>query len=101
MALALPVLIVVVLVVAQVLIVGRDQLIVEITARQAARAASVSADPTAAARRTAAESFGTRAHRVEVTIEGAGVTAIVTATSSIIGRSIELTARATMPLEPP
>lgn len=101
MALVLPVVIVVVLVVAQVLIVGRDQLIVEITARQAARAASVSADPATAARRAAAGSFGTRDHHVAVTIDGANVTAIVTATSSIIGRSIELTARATMPLEPP
>ena len=50
LALALPVVVVLLLGMLQVALVGRDQLAVELAAREAARAAAVSADPGSAAR---------------------------------------------------
>ena len=47
LALLLPVVVVLVLGVLQVALVGRDQLALELAAREAARAAAVSADPAA------------------------------------------------------
>src|SRR5690606_14947573 len=54
LALLLPIVVVVLLGMVQVALVGRDQLALELAAREAARAASVAADPSGAAR-TAAE----------------------------------------------
>jgi len=50
LALALPVVVLLLLGMLQVALVGRDQLAIELAAREAARAAAVSADPAAAAR---------------------------------------------------
>ena len=65
LALALPVVVVLLLGMLQVALVGRDQLAVELAAREAARAAAVSADPAAAAR-----SAADRANGVLVRVHG-------------------------------
>jgi hypothetical protein len=106
--LALPVVVVLLLGMLQVALVGRDQLAVELAAREAARAAAVSADPRSAARLAAervtalrplavAVSVGTHTVRVTVTHPSATDVALI---GRVIGE-VELRAAVTMALEPP
>ena len=108
LALALPVVVVLLLGMLQVALVGRDQLAIELAAREAARAAAVSADPVGAARarrrsgHRAAAAGGRRERRrrtVTVTVSHPSATDV-----AMIGRLIDdvtLRASATMALEPP
>ena len=92
----------------QVALVGRDQLAVELAAREAARAAAVSADPVAAARLAAERVTTLRPLQVAVTEGGATVTVTVTHPSAtdvaLVGHviaDVELRATVTMAVEPP
>jgi len=92
----------------QVLVLARDQLRVELAAREAARAAVVSAEPSGAARSAAARVIPGPAPAVATTVRGETITVRVStrARSSlpVIGRwirDVELSARATMAIEPP
>jgi len=104
LALATPVLCLLLLGVVQLAVVVRDQLAVVEAARVGARAAAVAADPaTAAARVTAIEGA-----QVSTAADGQFVTVTVTAMSAtdvpLIGTllpDVEVTGRATMLLEPP
>ncbi len=108
LALALPVVVVLLLGMLQVALVGRDQLAVELAAREAARAAAVSADPRSAARMAAERVTTLRPLGVTVSVGATTVTVTVTHPSAtdvaIIGRliaDVELRATVTMALEPP
>ena len=108
LALALPVVVLLLLGMLQVALVGRDQLAVELAAREAARAAAVSADPVAAARLAAERVTPLRPLQVAVTAGGETVTVTVTHPSAtdvaIVGRviaDVELRASVTMAVEPP
>jgi Flp pilus assembly protein TadG len=103
----MPVVVVLVLGVLQVALVARDQLAVEAIARDAARAAAVSATPDVAARAAADRMT---AGRVDVTVEVRVFDGVVTvrvrappARVPVVGRIAPdaLTASATMQLEPP
>ena len=92
----------------QVAVVARDQLALELAAREAARAASIAADPAGAAQAAAARTTSLRPLDVTVAVEGARVTVTVTSHRPtdvpIIGPAmsdVELRATATMSLEPP
>jgi len=108
LALLLPMVVVLVLGVLQVAIVGRDQIAVELAAREAARAAAVSADPAGAARGAASRVTALTPLDVEVAVGTSTVTVVVRHVNStdvaLIGHlvgDVDLTARATMALEPP
>ena len=108
LALALPVVVVLLLGMLQVALVGRDQLAVELAAREAARAAAVSADPGSAARLAADRVTTLRPLDVAVSVGASTVTVTVThpcATDvAIVGRliaDVDLRASVTMALEPP
>jgi hypothetical protein len=108
LALALPVVVVLVLGVLQVALVGRDQLAVELAAREAARAAAVSAEPATAARLAAERVTSLRPLQVAVSGGGATVTVTVHYTCvtdvAIAGRliaDVPMTASVTMAVEPP
>ncbi len=77
LALALPVVVVLLLGMLQVALVGRDQLAVELAAREAARAAAVSADPAGAARAAAGRVTTLRPLTVTVRVGGDTVTVTV------------------------
>ena len=77
LALALPVVVVLLLGMLQVALVGRDQLAIELAAREAARAAAVSADPAAAARLAAERVTSLRPLQVAVSVGGDTVTVTV------------------------
>lgn len=108
LALALPVVTVVVLGVIQVLAVVADQLAIELAAREAARAAAVAPDPSGAAGSAARAAVGlaplgvstsNRSDRVTVTVSYVNHTDV-----PLIGRvigDIELRAEVTMRREPP
>jgi Flp pilus assembly protein TadG len=107
-AIALPVVVVLVLGIVQLVVVVRDQLAVELAAREAARAASVSAGPDAAARRAADEATGLAPLAVATGVDGDRVTVSVEYVSStdvpLIGvfiGDITVTATVTMNREPP
>jgi Flp pilus assembly protein TadG len=108
LALALPVVVVLLLGMLQVALVGRDQLAIELAAREAARAASVSADPVAAARLAAERVTPLRPLSVAVTVGAGAVTVTVTHPSAtdvamvghLIG-DVDLRATVSMALEPP
>ena len=70
LALALPVVVVLLLGMLQVALVGRDQLAIELAAREAARAAAVSADPAGAARLAADRVTSLRPLAVAVSVGG-------------------------------
>ena len=70
LALALPVVVLLLLGMLQVALVGRDQLAIELAAREAARAAAVSADPVAAARLAAERVTSLRPLQVAVSAGG-------------------------------
>jgi Flp pilus assembly protein TadG len=107
-AIALPVVVVLVLGIVQVVVVARDQLAVELAARQAARAASVSADPAAAAERAANDATDLRPLAVATRVEGDRVTVsveLVTTTDvPLVGAfiaDVTVAAHVTMRREPP
>jgi Flp pilus assembly protein TadG len=108
LALALPVVVVLLLGVLQVALVGRDQLAIELAAREAARAAAVSAEPAAAARLAAERVTSLRPLQVAVSAGVTTVTVTVRYTSAtdvaLIGRligDVPMTASVTMAVEPP
>ena len=107
-AIALPLVAVLSLGIIQVVVVARDQIAVELAAREAARAAAVSADPAAAAGSAARSATGlqpitvstaTTGDRVTVTVEYVNATDV-----ALIGAAIgevTLSATVTMAREPP
>jgi len=106
-ALAIPIVVVLVLGVVQVLVVGSRQIALEQLARTGARAASVAADPSAAARAEIG-STSQDSVTVEVTVSARMVTVVVRYTDPtsvpMIGYAIgpvELAASVTMAREPP
>ncbi len=108
MALALSVVAVAMLLIAQLLIVAHDHLQAEHAARRAVRAASVSAEPAASASTAAGESLGPRPHSVAVETEAAMVTVTVTLSTMprlpIVGpliRDHRASATAVMLFDPP
>jgi Flp pilus assembly protein TadG len=108
LALVLPVVVLLLLAMLQVALVGRDQLAIELAAREAARAAAVSADPGAAARLAAERVTSLRPLQVAVSAGSDTVTVTVRYTSvtdvAMIGRlvrDVALRATVTMAVEPP
>ena len=104
----LPLVVVFVLGVFQVALVARDQLALELAAREAARAAAVSADPVGAATAAATRVVDLGPLDVNVTVSGDIVRVRVTYVNptdvAIVGRAIgdvSLQATAAMKLEPP
>lgn len=104
----LPIVVVVALGLLQVAVVARDQLALELAAREGARAASVAADPAGAARAAAERTTTLRPLDVAVAVTGERVTVTVTSRrptdAPVIGpvmADVELRATATMSLEPP
>ena len=107
-AIVCPAVIVLALGIVQVTIIAARQLAVEQVARSAARAASVAADPAAAASAHASSATGLTPLTVSTSVADSIVTVeveFVDPTSvPIVGAAIgdvTLTARATMPREPP
>jgi Flp pilus assembly protein TadG len=107
-AIALPLVVVLVLGIVQVVLVVRDQLAVELAAREAARAASVAGAPGAAASRAANAATSLRPLSVSTRVHGARVTVEVAFQSdtdvALIGAlmgDITVSARVTMGREPP
>jgi Flp pilus assembly protein TadG len=107
LALALPLVFMLLLGMVQLGLVVRDQLLVTHAAREAARAASVSASPAVAAARATAGSplrqmsVGTSASGTSVTVE---VTAISITDVPLVGAllpDVRVSARVTMAREPP
>lgn len=108
LALGLPIVVMFVLGVFQVGLVARDQLAVELAAREAARAASVSASPAAAATMAAARTAALAPLDVSVAVGHRTVRVTVRYVNhtdmAIIGHAIgdvTLEATAVMALEPP
>lgn len=108
LALAFPVAMLVVLAVVQLAVVARDQMVVELAAREAARAASVAADPGAAATAAAHRVTSLSPLSVEVAAGADAVTVTVTyvnrTDAPLVGHAIgdvTLSATATMRVEPP
>ena len=108
LALALPLVCLLLFAVVQVVEVGRDQLAVQLAAREAARAAAVAADPAAAGTTAAHRAVTLRPLEVHITIAGGAVTATVGYRNDtgvpMIGAllpPVALTATVTMALEPP
>jgi hypothetical protein len=104
----LPIVVIFVLGVFQVALVARDQLALELAAREAARAASVSADPTGAATTAANRVVGLDPIDVSVSVAGDVVRVRVSYVNptdvAIIGEAIgdlTLDATAVMAWEPP
>jgi hypothetical protein len=92
----------------QVALVARDQLAIELAVREAARAASVSADPRGAASTAANRATSLRPLTVDVRVAADTVTVTVRHRSvtdlALVGRliqDVDLRASATMALEPP
>lgn len=107
-AIALPLVAVMVLGIVQVLVVGRDQIAIELAAREAAREAATAASPASVA--DAAARRATSLRPLEVVAEVAGDSVTVTVryhertTVPIVGSMIgdvALTASVTMAREPP
>jgi Flp pilus assembly protein TadG len=107
-ALALPIVVLLVLGVVQVVVVARSQISVELAARQAARAASVAAAPADAGRRAAEQATSLRPLDVTVTTNGELITVTVSyrdptdapLVGTVIG-DVQVTASVTMRGEPP
>jgi Flp pilus assembly pilin Flp len=107
-ALVLPLVATLVLGVVQLIVVARDQLAVELAARDGARAAAVSAAPAPAARAAAERAITLRPLDVDVTVDGDRVTVRVAhrtvADVPLVGIAIgdvEVAASVTMLREPP
>jgi Flp pilus assembly protein TadG len=108
LALALPLLCLMLLGVVQVAVIGRGQLAVQLAAHEAVRAAAVSADPVAAADTAAHHAVSLRPLNVEVTSDDTTITVTVTYIDhtdvSMVGAllsDVTLQASATMAFEPP
>ena len=108
LAITMPIVVVFVLGVFQVALVARDQLAIELAAREAARAAAVSADPAGAANAAARRVVGLDPIDVSVSVAGDIVRVRVRYTNptdvAIIGNAlgdVTLEATAAMALEPP
>ena len=107
-ALALPLVVVLVLGIVQLVVVVRDQLAVEVAAREGARAAALAASPGAAADAGAQAAVALRPLGVRTAASGTHVTVTVTATNhtdvpiigAVIG-DVEVSATVTMAREPP
>lgn len=104
----LPLVVVLVLGLVQVALVARDQLAIELAAREGARAAAVSAAPATAARAAVDRAITIRPVGVEVSVGPSTVTVTVSHVNhtdvAIIGHVVgdaELSATVTMALEPP
>ena len=107
-AIALPVVVLLVLGIVQLVVVARDQLAVELAAREAARAASVAAGPQSAAAGAAAAATDLGPLDVVTQVGGDRVTVSVRyvdpTTVPLIGAflaDVTVTARVTMAREPP
>lgn len=107
LALALPLVCLLLLAVVQVIVVARDRLAVQLAAREAARAASVAADPSAA-RLAAERAVPLRPLAVDVAVAAGAVTATVRHVNhtdvGLVGTllpDVELSATVTMAVEPP
>ena len=108
LALALPLVVIVVLGIVQLVVVVRDQLAVELAAREGARAASVSASPAAAADAAAHRAVTLDPMSVSTAATGTQVSVTVRATSRtdvpLVGAvipDIDVTAVVTMSRDPP
>ena len=108
LAMTMPIVVIFVLGVCQVALVARDQLALELAAREAARAASVSADPAGAATAAANRVVGLEPIDVDVNVGGDLVRVRVSYVNptdvAIIGTAIgdvTLEATAAMAWEPP
>ena len=107
-AIALPLVAMLVLGIVQVVVVTRDQIALELAARDGARAASVAADPSAAAERGARAATSLRPLAVATSVNPSHVTVTVTHTNTtsvpligvVIG-NIDLSADVTLARDPP
>ncbi|HUF96923.1 MAG TPA: TadE/TadG family type IV pilus assembly protein [Ilumatobacter sp.] len=107
-ALALPFVVILLLGVVQVVVVVRDQLAVGLAAREGARAASVAADPAAAAHLAATRAVSLSPLDVATVSAGGRVTVTVSYVNdtsvALIGQlvgNVDLNASVTMSYEPP
>lgn len=107
-ALALPLVVILLLGVVQLVVVARDQLAVELAAREGARAAVVAADPVGAATTAAEAAVGLDELDVSVSEQSDRVTVLVRhrtpAKVPLVGLlvgEVEVTASVTMQREPP
>ncbi|HEY0519189.1 MAG TPA: TadE/TadG family type IV pilus assembly protein [Ilumatobacteraceae bacterium] len=108
LALSLPLLCLFLLAIVQLVVIVRDQLAVELAAREAARAASVAASPSDAALAAAERSVALRPLNVSTALSGDTVTVTVGHVTDtdipLIGAlipDVTVTATVTMALEPP
>lgn len=108
LALALPLVVMLVAGLAQLVVVARDQLAIEVAARDGARAAAVAAAPAAAADRAAHAAVSLRPIDVSTSVGADTVTVSVRyvnrTEAPLIGRAlgdVELRASVTMAREPP
>ena len=108
LALALPLICLLLFGIVQVAVLGRDQLAVQLAAREAARAAAVAVDPAAAGTRAAHQAVALRPLIVDLREADGTVTASVFFTDHtdvpLIGAllpDVLLTATVTMAVEPP
>jgi Flp pilus assembly protein TadG len=107
-AIALPLVVVLLLGIIQVVLVTRDQIALELAARDGARAASVAADPASAARRGAMAATTLQPLDVAARVDAAYVSVTVGYTNptsvpligAVIG-DVELSATVTLAREPP
>lgn len=107
-AVALPLVVVLLLGVIQVMLVARDQIALELAARDGARAASVAADPASAAERGARAATTLRPLTVATSVDPQHVTVSVGHTNTtgvpligvVIG-SVDLSADVTLARDPP
>lgn len=107
-AIALPLVVVLVLGVIHITVVVRDQLAIELAAREGARAAAVSAAPSAAAVRAAESATALRPISTSTTVTASSVTVTVRHITrsrmpllGIVLRDVHLDASVTMAREPP
>lgn len=108
LALALPLVCMLLIAVVQVAVIGRDQLAVQLAAREAARAAAVSADAAGAGIAAAHRAVALRPLSVDIAESNDTVTATVRFTDHtdmpLVGAvlpDVVLTASVTMAMEPP
>lgn len=108
LALALPLVCLLLCAVVQVVEIGRDQLAVQLAAREAARAAAMAADPVAAGTTAAHRAVTLRPLTVHIVTGGGVVTATVRYRNDtdvpFVGAllpAVELSATVAMALEPP
>lgn len=107
-AIALPLVVVLVFGIVQIAVVVRDQIAIELAARDGARAASVSATPAAAATRAAEAATTLRPISTSTSVSGSTVAVTVRYTTrsrlpllGVVIGDVDLTATVTMVREPP